>query len=87
MSETKLQFLNRMMNDTNMRQRNRNAQDRRRAAEALWDEKHGDDPEPEPEPEPLFVTKAATPDPAEDDEAQADGESDEDPDLDDAPAA
>jgi hypothetical protein len=85
MSQTKLEFLNMMMNDPGMRQRNGNSQDRRRACEALWDAKQEALPDPEPEPE--VVTETETPDPVEDDEAEADTESDEDPAPDDAPAA
>ena len=91
MSQTKLEFLNMMMNDPGMRQRNGNAQDRRRACEALWDEKQAAlpdaEPDPEPEPEPEVVTEAETPDPVEDDDAEADDDSEQAPDQDDAPAA
>lgn len=87
MSETKLQFLNRLMNDPGMRQRNRNAQDRRRACEAMWDEKQGDDPEPEPVAEPEPVPETEEPAPAEDDEAEDDAAQLDEALADDDPAA
>jgi hypothetical protein len=85
MSDSKLEFLTMMMNDPGMRQRNRNAQDRRRACEALWDEKQAAvadaEPEPEPEPETETVTETETPDAAGDDDpalihGDGDGEDD-----------
>ena len=90
MSQTKLEFLNMMMNDPGMRQRNKNAQDRRRECERLWDEKQEAvdeaEPEPEPEAEAEVVTETDDPGPAEDDEAGTEAEEEEAPDLDDAPA-
>jgi hypothetical protein len=87
MSEDKLQFLNRMMNDPGMRQRLRNAQERRRECERLWDEKTGGSeerevtPEPEPEPEveaaPVAENDEAEAEDSEDDQAEPDEEDDD----------
>ena len=74
MSQTKLEFLTMMMNDPGMRQRNGNAQDRRRACEALWDEKQAAAAEPVAETEAVPEVEETT-------EPEASQEDDKEPDL------
>ncbi len=56
MSENKLEFLTRMMNDPSVRQRLKNAEERRAYCEEEWtkqnDEAEVAEPTPEPDPEP-----------------------------------
>jgi hypothetical protein len=84
MSQDRLAFLNERMNDPHMRQRFKNAQERRRECEAEWEAKHGSldeqevtEPTPEPEPEvtaPQEDTTDDEADPGADDEGVEDEE-------------
>ena len=84
MRQTKIEFLTMMLNDPGMRQRNGNAQDRRRACEALWDEKQAAAAEPvaeaEADPAPVEETEAV-PDVAKEAEPVAPQEDEKEPDL------